>query len=317
MKASGSIEGYLRQIRIRLHLDPGTESRVVGELATYFEEKTAELESVEGLDPRSAEQAAIRAMGPPRDVARLMYEAHSRGSWLEALLACQPHLFFAALCATHLWSRPLPCAGLYLITLFVSYSRWRRGRPAWVFPWIGYAFAPLLAGGLFLYGEAGGLFGAGGGATPGVFVLLLCLCAAGLWLFLAAAARALRRDWLLLSLWMLPWPVLALWLLNLDGTTQASADAAAVPAVLLLAGTAALFLRVRSRLHRGAVLAVGGVTAALVMAAQLPAGGGFGLLVRTSAVVLALLFLPALLPVTRGAHAPSGQEEPQGGRSAG
>lgn len=317
MKSSGTIEGYLRQIRIRLHLDPGTEGRVVGELATYFEEKTAELVSVEGLDPRSAEQAAIRAMGPPRDVARLMYEAHSRGSWMEVLLASQPHLLFAALCATHLWTRPLPCAGLYLITLFVSYSRWRRSRPAWVFPWIGYAFAPLLAGGLYLYGQAGGLLGAGGQATPGVFVLLLGLCAAGVFLFLAVATRALRRDWLLLSIGMLPWPVLALWLLNVDETTHAAADAAVVPAGLLLAATAALFLRVRSRLHRGGVLAVGGVAAALVMASQLEAGGGFGLLVRTSALVLTLLFVPALLPGARGAHALSGQEEPQGGRSAG
>jgi len=326
MKAIPTIEGYLHQIRSSLHLDPGTEGTVVGELVTYFEEKTAELEDEEGLDPQQAEREAVLSLGPARDLARLMYAAHSRGTWLDVLLACQPHLVFAALCATHLWRRPMICAGLYLITLFVSYSAWRSGRPPWAFPWIGYAFAPLLAGGVFCHAlvanAARGLFtGAVAGETQpaaGVTLLLVALCAAGLWLFLAMAARVLRRDWLLLSVSTLPWPVLALWLLHLEGEAHVAADAAAVPPILLLAGTAALFLRLRARLHKGGVLAVGGVAATLIMTVTVEGDGSFALLMRVSALALAVLFAPVLLAAFRRGRALSGPEQaPQESRPGG
>jgi hypothetical protein len=332
MKASDTIEGYLHQIRASLHLDPGTEGRVVGELATYFEEKTAELEQEAGLDPEEAEQVAIRSAGPALDLARLMYAAHSRSSWLDVLLACQPHLFFAALCATHLWRRPVVAVGLYVITLFVSLLGWRRGRPTWIFPWIGYAFAPLLAGGLFFHGlaarAAGDLFtGLGGGEvepTLGVAALLVALCGAGFWLLLAVAGRTIRRDWLLLSLATLPWTVVVLWLLHLEpsgalGDNGMLVDAAAVPPLLLLAGTSALFLRLRRRLHKAGILAVGAVVAALIMILVVEEGSSYGLLLWVSMVVLGLLFCPALVAAARrnGHAGVPGPGSPGGARGLG
>jgi len=88
----------------------------------------------------------------------------------------------------------------------------------------------------------------------------------------------------------------------------AAADAAAVPPALLLAGTAALFVRVRSRLHRGGILAIGGVAAALIMAVTVEGGGRFGVLLRVSVLALALLFCPAPLANLRGPQALSGPE---------
>lgn len=334
MKASETVEGYLHQIRAGLHLDPGTEGRVVGELATYFEEKTAELEQGEGLDPTTATRVAIRSLGPAQDLARLMYAAHSRGSWLDVLLACQPHLLFAALCATHLWRRPVISVGLYLVTLFVSLTGWRRSQPTWIFPWIGYAFAPLLAGGLFLHQSVASaarrlLAGAGGGGSEPsleVAALLAVLCAAGLWLFLITAGRTLRRDWVPVSLFTLPWPVLVLWFLHFDGGAAleaagavagaaALADTAALPPLLLLTGTSALFLRLRRRAQKIWVLAGGALVAALVMILGVEGEGSFPLLLWISALVLALVFAPALMAALRRGAADL-RDEPQTGRGS-
>jgi hypothetical protein len=79
-----AIETYLNQIRSNLHLDSYTENRVIGELETYFEDKVEELQ-VEGFTEADATRQAICSFGRPRKVAKLLYEAHSRGSRLNPL----------------------------------------------------------------------------------------------------------------------------------------------------------------------------------------------------------------------------------------
>ncbi len=73
-----------------------------------------------------------------------MYEAHSRGSWTEALIACQPHLIVAALFATHVWRHPLMLGTAFAAIVVIALLGWRSGGTSWMYSWIGYAVLPLL-----------------------------------------------------------------------------------------------------------------------------------------------------------------------------
>jgi hypothetical protein len=140
----GAIDTYLSRIKSNLHLDPITERKVIGELETYFQDKIEDLQT-EGFTKSDAAKQAIDSFGTPRRVARLLYEAHSKGSWLEALLSAQPALLGAALFATHLWSQPLVLIPAFALVLFVTLLGWLKGKPNWLYPWIGFTFAPVLA----------------------------------------------------------------------------------------------------------------------------------------------------------------------------
>ncbi|MFC1914085.1 hypothetical protein ACFLXF_02290 [Chloroflexota bacterium] len=99
---SPEIREYLDEVRSHLHLDPPTEKRILGELYTYFQEKMAELQG-KGLSEEDAAGEAIKSFGRARVVARLMYEAYSEGTWIEAFLSAIPHLLVAGLFVSHLW----------------------------------------------------------------------------------------------------------------------------------------------------------------------------------------------------------------------
>ena len=73
-----AIEAYLNQIRTNLHLDPNTENKVIGELATYFQDKVEELET-EGFTEVDATKQAICSFGKPRKVAKLRPLAVMKG----------------------------------------------------------------------------------------------------------------------------------------------------------------------------------------------------------------------------------------------
>src|SRR5512142_1328186 len=94
------VAAYLEEVKTHLHLDPRTERRVISELYAHFQEKVGDLQ-VQGLPVADATQVALSSFGEARWIARLMYEAHSRGTWTEALIGCQPHLIVAGLFAAH------------------------------------------------------------------------------------------------------------------------------------------------------------------------------------------------------------------------
>lgn len=76
---SPEVRNYLDQVRYHLRLDPLTERQVISELYTHFEEKIAELRA-KGVSEKDAAKSAIESFGRARVVARLMYEAYSKGS---------------------------------------------------------------------------------------------------------------------------------------------------------------------------------------------------------------------------------------------
>ena len=113
------IKEYLDVVRSHLHLDPETELRAVRELHSYFEEKVKELQD-SGLSEKAAAKTAIEHCGRAKGIARRMYEAHSKGSWVEAAMAFLPHFAFAILFFFHLWQSTLLGPTFLFLIIYVS-----------------------------------------------------------------------------------------------------------------------------------------------------------------------------------------------------
>ncbi len=313
------IDLYLRRVRSRLRLDPQTEGRILRELAGFFEEQVAELCSA-GMRVQDSVREAIRYSGKPQSLGRLFHEAYSQGSWCDALLALQPHLLVAGLFLTHRWSNPLVLLGSFAGVLYVALSAWARGRPNWAYPWIGYSFAPLIAGLFystdFLYGFARNLLlGSRPFLVPLQLLFFVLLYALFIGLVVFSVVRVVKRDWLLVSFMVLPLPVLGVWISEIArlGVRFNSADPSAYAwdrtmsvAFLLLGLCSALFVRIRRRLVR-ILLLIGACLGATILV-----GGGLGM---GSALMVGLpagtLLAPALLEQILG-HGESGGSAPSG-----
>ena len=204
------VGSYLDEVRAHLHLDPRTERRVINELYTHFQEKVGDLQ-YQGMEEEEATKAALGSFGDARYIARLMYEAHSRGSWMDALISCQPHFMLAALFATHIWRYPLLLAGAFAAIAIIAMMGWRNGSPNWLYSWMGYALLPLL---ILSYvsmdpvAQTVAFLLRGHGTPASLWHLagLAVLYAFTFWLIASTAVRVARRDWILLSLMLLPLP---------------------------------------------------------------------------------------------------------------
>jgi hypothetical protein len=304
------VDSYLSEVRAHLHLDPSLERRVIGELTTHFEDKVRDLRT-EGLAEQEAVREAIASFGGARTIARQLYEAHSRGTWVETFLACQPHLLAAALFAAHQW-RNAKLLGLFSVVLVgMAVAGWRRGRPPWVHSWAGYAFFPLLVlgwlgRGVLARAAAAVVSGASIPAPVWQPVALLALLVAGSVLLVRALRLASMRDWVIAALLMLPQPVFGAWLLAVerfgglasDGEPLAAAlrwDPAMAELCLLLAAASALAIRARSRLLKAAAIMAAGIGGGAMIVRVTSTDAGFAGLAVASLVSAALLAAPALL----------------------
>lgn len=300
---------YLEEVRSHLHLDPGTQRRVLDELASHFEDKLSDLRE-QGLSEPEAARVALSSFGDTRVIARQLDEAYSQGSWVEALLACQPHLLAMALFALHLWRAPVALAFVSAAWIAIAVAAWARGRPEWGHSWAGYAFFPLLVLGwmsrhLVLRVVASVAAGTGLGLPAWELGMLVTLWAGGLWILASTLARVSRRDWLRVSLMLLPMPVFAVWLVSVERLPSFLAagspgelmrwDAAMAWLCLLLGVASALFIRVRSRtLKAGSVVAVGMLCGIAIMRTV---SGETGLVGLAAVALCTAVFLlsPALL----------------------
>jgi hypothetical protein len=304
----GSIDTYLDQVKSNLHLDPSTERKVLGELETYFQDKMEDLR-IEGLTEADAARQAIVSFGTPRKVARLLYEAHSRGTWLEAFLAAQPALLGAGLFATHLWSQVLVLIPAFALLLFVTLLGWLKGKPNWLYPWIGFSFAPLLAAVFlsrnFVYHSMYNiLVGSGVSAEHLTLLLFLGLYGVSFWIILAVVSRILKRDWLLVSCMLVPLPLLGIWITAIDGGSQSlfalgvqvhQWDRNMLLALLLLSLSAALFMRLRQRLSKLAILLVIGMGSTMIAGWTVLGANVFFNLLLISAIPVSTVLVPALM----------------------
>ncbi len=269
-----AVAAYLDEVRTHLHLDARTEKRVISELATHFQEKLSDLQG-RGLAPAEAEKQAIASFGAAKAIARLMYQAYSRGSWGEAFISCQPHVIAAVLFATHFWRHPILVGAAFLAFMLITFFGWRRGESAWLYSWAGYSVFPLLVVGYLsrntIFGTVAYLLTGSGNPAPfWQLAAITAFYAATLWLVAISALRVARRDWIFLSLVLLPLPVLGIWTFTLDQTGQfflslmggraelGRWDAAMAYFSLILGITSVVFIRARRRAWKaGAILIIG------------------------------------------------------------
>jgi len=299
------IKNYLDEVKSHLRLDPEAEKPVVRELYTHFQEKMEELQEG-GLSQEEAGRAAIESFGRSRVVARRMYEAHSKGSWVEAAIASFPHLVFVCLFAFHLWLHPVLMPIIIVAIVGVTLYGWWHGKPSWLYTWIGYSLLPLLVG---AYACASLLWGPG--AFPSVWAVLVILAFIlfSIWAILLTTIGVVRRDWILASLMLVPLPIFGGWLLNLEnggGLLRGGAevihesDMAMAGALIALTVTSAAFIRLRQRVMKiGALIAIG-IIALAVAAHGLWGGLGFFGLLAVALLLVAFLLSPALLEAKVG-----------------
>ncbi len=283
---------YLDDVRQNMRLDNSLESEVIQELETHIEDEVEELRE-SGLSEEEAANTCLTLLGSARLVARQIYEAHSQGSWSQALLAALPHLLFGLLFFLNWWQGIGWLLGMLVLILSMAVYGWWRGKPTWLFPWLGYSLVPVVAAGLLLLYLPEGWS----------WVAILLYVPLALWLVYAITVKTIKRDWLYTSLMLFPIPVIAGWFLAVEPVGE-------VPehwlqriqqfapwiglSFLALALTVATFIRLRKRWLKIAVLVLSGLIT-LTMVTYYTEGqiSVFALLLLIIAMLL-LLLSPAL-----------------------
>jgi len=314
------IKEYLDDVRSRLHLDPVIEKQVIGELHTYFQDKILELQD-NGLSEKEAAREAVRSFGRARVVARLMYEAYSKGNWTETLLAALPHLIVASLFVSRLWYHPVLAPLAFAVLVGVTLFGWWHGKPDWLYSWIGYALFPLIVGGYVCFPvleSAAAYIFLGRGSPPNILLLSLIggFLVVSLWIIIHTTVRVARRDWILASMMLTPLPIMASWLFILDragglfwGDLSAFQQWNASMALVLgmLAIASATFIRLRKRVLKGIALITLACISMTIIGNILWENQGFAGFLGIAVLSLIFLISPAILEV-RASHREAGSE---------
>ena len=259
-----ALSQYLDSVRDNLRLDLSVEREIMNELESHIEDELQELKEA-GLSEEEAANTCIRLLGSAKLVARQIYEAHSQGSWWQALLASMPHLLFGLIFALNWWRGVGWLLTVLVLTLSTVVYGWWRGKPTWLFPWLGYSLLPVVTAGLLLLYLPKG--------WSWLAILLYIPLAA--WLVYAITVQTIKKDWLYSSLMLLPVPVITGWFLavQLKGrfpefSVQRLHDLAPWIGLsfLVLAISVALFIRLRQRWLKVTVLVVSGLLTLIIVA---------------------------------------------------
>jgi hypothetical protein len=289
---------YLAKIQSFLRLDSTSEREVLRELYTHLEERTQELHQA-GLSEEEATERAVQYFGPPKVIGQGIYEAHSQGSWQQALLTAMPNLLFATLFALHLWQNVNWSVVVGIATLGMITYGWRHDKPVWLFPWLGYFLLLLLEFGSFLTSIP---------TSWGQLILFIYIPLA-VWLLSLIAIQTVRHDWLYGSLMLLPIPILVSWLLvlqregkpfELNSQVLHGSEPQIALCLLALAAIGITFIRLKQRtLKMSVLLAPELLIVMLIALCAKDTLGIYGLLTLTT-LSLALLLSPILLEHTIG-----------------
>ncbi len=284
---------YLEAIKDNLRLDPAEELDVINELETHIEDRVQELKQT-GLTEEEATRTCLRLLGSARVIARQIYEAHSQRHWKQVILAATPHLLYGVLFALNWWQYiGWGTVMLMVVLSIVLYGLWR-GKPSWVFPWLGYTLLPVAVAGILLLYLPRGWYWI---AVP-VYMFL-----ASWWVY-SIIEQTIRTDWLFSTLMLLPTPIVIGWVLAIRPWTGSAPEIFGriydfAPAIALsflaLALTIVAFLRIRQRWLRATLLILSGLLT-LTMIAYYTQGRmsspAFSILVLA---MLGLFLVPAFL----------------------
>ncbi len=252
-----ALSHYLDDVRANMRLERPLESEVIQELETHIEEEVQELRK-SGLSEEEAANTCLNLLGSAKLVARQIYEAHSQGSWSQALLAAMPHFLFGLLFVLNWWQGIGWLLGMLVLILGMAVYGWWRGKPTWLFPWLGYSLLPVVAAGLLLLYLPEGWS----------WVAILFYIPLALWLVYAITVKTKKRDWLYTSLMLLPLPIIVGWFLAVEPVDEVPAywlqrlqDFAPWIGLsfLALAVTVATFIRLRKRWLKVSVLVMSGL----------------------------------------------------------
>ncbi len=298
---------YLEDIDDHLSLDLADRREIIRELETHIEDKVSEMKQA-GLSEEEATTACLDVFGSARLVARQIYEAHSQGTWWQALMASMPHLLFGLIFALNWWQGLGWVAIALTVVIGAAIYAWGRRRPMWLFTWLGYSLIPVIAAGvLMMYLPRGWSW-----------LAIVVYVPLALWLVCAIALQTIKRDWLFSALALLPVPAVIAWFVtvgNGGGVFGASVESVRLSArwiglsFMTLAITAAAFVRLRQRWLRVAVLFASGLTT-LVMVTY--AGGKLSFLSFLSLIVIVvgLLLVPALIDKRLRSRRPRAAADP-------
>ena len=287
---------YLDSVRENLRLNRSLESEVIQELETHIEDEFQELREA-GLSEEEAANTCLTLLGSAKLVARQIYEAHSQGSWTQALLAAMPLLLFGLLFALNWWRGIGWLLGMLVLVLSMAVYGWWRGKPAWLFPWLGYSLLPVVVAGLLLLYLPEGLS----------WVAILLYIPMALWLLYSITVQTIKRDWLYSSLMLFPLPIIIGWFLAVEPVDkfpeywlQRLQDFAPWIGLTFLAlgVTVATFIRLRKRWLRVSVLVVSGLITLTMVAYYTEGRLSVPALLILMVVMLLLLLSPALVERT-------------------
>ncbi len=283
---------YLVDLKDNLRLDPSSEKEIVDELETHVEDRFQELKE-DGLSDEEAARQSVGLLGSARLVARQIYEAHSQGTWRQALLASLPHLFFALL-FTLRWLVGVGWLPVLLTVVFgiVLYA-WFHGKPTWLFPWLGYSLLPVVIAGLLLLYLPKGL----------AWVTILFYIPLVLWLLCYIIIKSINRDWLYSALTLLPVPAFVGWFLAVEQEVRFSGFSLeylhhftpwTALSFLILGVTVAVFIRLRQRWLKILVLVASGLLT-LTIVTFASSRLGLPAFLALALLMLSFLLVPALM----------------------
>jgi len=248
---------YLEDVRNHLHLGKLTETEIISELKAHIEDEVQELKD-KGLSEEEAIKTCLELLGSGKKVARQLYEAHSRGSWTQTLLAATPHLLVALMFALSWW----PGIGWVLAVLTAVFGLaiygWWKEKPDWIFSWLSYSLLPVIAVGLLMFYLP----------REWTWIALLVYIPLGSLLIYHITIQTIKRDWLYCSLMLLPVPITLAWLIIIGSAGEPNNISIEYlryfsPWIglcfLILAVSVALFIRARARWMKIASLIVAGL----------------------------------------------------------
>lgn len=290
------LSDYLDSVKENLRLNRSLEGEVIHELETHIEDELQELEE-KGLSEEEAASTCVSLLGSAKVIARQIYEAHSQGSWSQALLAAMPHMLFGLLFFVNWWRGIGWLLGMLVLILIMAVYGWWRGKPAWLFPWLGYSLVPVVAAGLLLL------------YLPPAWswVAILFYLPMALWLIYSITVQSIRSDWLYTSLMLLPVPTIIGWFLAVEPINQLPEhwlqyidDFAPWIGLtfLALALTVATFIRLRKRWLRVSVLVASGLITLTMVTYYTEGRLSLPALLILVVVMLLLLLSPALVERT-------------------
>jgi hypothetical protein len=208
-----SISHYLNRFKACLKIDQTIRDGVAEELYTHLEDKSRELEE-NGLSKEEASKVAVQSLGSPELIAQQIYETHAQGSWKEALFSALPHFLVALLFTSYYWQNIVYVSIILALIVGIAIYGWHRGKPVWIFPWLGYYLMPVVITGILLLSLPQGW----GWIAALIYIPL------ALFVFIHIVRQTARRDWLYASLMLAPMLVTLTWFSSLGAENELLRD---------------------------------------------------------------------------------------------